>query len=182
MKIYTKTGDCGQTSLVGGTRVEKCHPRVEAYGNVDQLISQLAVMRSAFLESCRLQKESDDLLEIQKQLMQVSALLACDRESVKLQPAAPEWTVFLESEIDRMSALLEPQKYFIIPGPPMAAALCHTARTECRKCERSIVAIECRTCYDSGCLQYINRLSDYLFTLARYVCNVLGCKEEKWIP
>ena len=182
MKIYTKTGDSGQTSLVGGTRVEKCHPRVEAYGNVDQLISQLAVVRSAFAESGRLQKESDDLLEIQKHLMQVSALLACDRESVKLQPADPAWTAFLEGEIDRMSALLEPQKYFVIPGPPMAAAQCHIARTECRRCERCMVAIESRTCYDSECLQYINRLSDYLYTLARYVCMVLGCKEENWIP
>ena len=182
MKIYTKTGDKGQTSLVGGARVAKCHPRVEAYGNADQLISQLAVVRSAFLESGKLQKESDDLLEIQKQLMQVSALLACSGECAKLQPVSPAWILSLESEIDRMSALLEPQKHFTIPGPPMAAALCHTARTECRRCERSIVAIEESNCYDSDCLQYINRLSDYLYTLARYVCTVLGCKEEIWIP
>jgi len=182
MKIYTKTGDSGQTSLVGGTRVAKCHPRVEAYGNVDQLISQLAVVRSAFPSDGSLQRESDTLLEIQKHLMQISALLACDRDCVKLQPADPSWTVFLEEEIDRMSALVEPQKYFIIPGPPMAAAQCHVARTECRKCERSMVAIESQTSYDSACLQYINRLSDYLFALARYVCSTLGCKEENWIP
>lgn len=175
MKIYTKTGDSGTTSLVGGTRVSKAHPRVMAYGDADELISYLGLFRG----DC----ETDGpIRRIQLHLMEISAHFAADRQIAKLKPLDESEVEFLESEIDRMTALLPPQTTFLIPSAPRASAECHIARTICRRCERSTALIENKSEEDIKGIRYINRLSDYLFTLARYLCATSGEEEDKWVP
>ncbi len=166
MKIYTKKGDDGTTSLIGGRRVSKCDSRVEAYGDADELISYLGVVRA----HAQTEPICSDLLQIQQHLMIVSSYLACD--------SAPEWLPsldvesklqFLESRIDKMSERLPSRFSFVIPGPPALAAELHFARTICRRCERRICAIGQENGTDASCARYVNRLSDYLFTLAQVV-------------
>lgn len=176
MKIYTKTGDAGTTSLVGGARVSKCHPRVEAYGDIDELICQIGLIR------CEAPSEDAVLRDIQIDLMNVSAHLADCSGSSKLKPLDASRTAFLESEIDRMTAGLEPQKAFILPGKPKVSSLCHIARTVCRRAERRAVAIEQKTEQDNLAITYLNRLSDYMFTLSRRLCAVSGEKDDYWLP
>ena len=173
MKIYTKTGDSGTTSLVGGTRVSKAHPRVMTYGDLDELISCLGLLR------CETEGRDLPLRRIQVHLMSVSAHLANDSRSTKLKPLDEGEMDFLESEIDRMTAAVPPQTAFIIPGEPRAAALAHVARTICRRAERSAVQIEDRSAQDALALKYVNRLSDYLFALARYLSDG---KDDNWLP
>lgn len=173
MKIYTKTGDSGTTSLVGGTRVSKAHPRVMAYGDLDELISWLGLIR------CETSGQDLPLRRIQIHLMNASAHLANDGKSFKLKPLDEGETAFLESEIDRMTAELPPQTAFVLPGEPRAASMAHIARTICRRAERSAVQIEPKTDQDVVAIRYVNRLSDYLFTLARYLC--VG-KDDYWLP
>lgn len=173
MKIYTKTGDAGTTSLVGGTRVSKAHPRVMTYGDLDELISLLGLLRSETAD------EELPLRRIQIHLMNVSAHLANDGRSAKLKPLDEAETAFLESEIDRMTALLPPQTAFILPGAPRVSSLAHVARTVCRRAERSAVQIEAKTEQDALAIRYVNRLSDYLFTLARYLS---GGQDDNWLP
>ena len=173
MKIYTKTGDAGITSLVGGTRVSKAHPRVMAYGDLDELISLLGLLR------CETSGQDLPLRRIQIQLMNASAILADDGRTAKLKPFDEAETAFLETEIDRLSGLLPPQTAFILPGEPHAAALTHVARTVCRRAERSAVQIEQRSDQDQAALRYINRLSDYLFALARYLSDG---HDDNWLP
>lgn len=173
MKIYTKTGDAGMTSLVGGTRVSKAHPRVMAYGDLDELISLLGLLR------CETSGQDLPLRRIQIQLMNASAILADDGRTAKLKPFDEAETAFLETEIDRLSGLLPPQTAFILPGEPHAAALAHVARTVCRRAERSAVQIEQRSDQDQAALRYINRLSDYLFALARYLSDG---HDDNWLP
>jgi len=172
MKIYTKTGDAGTTSLVGGTRVSKAHPRVMTYGDLDELISYLGLIR------CEVDPELP-LRRIQIHLMNVSAHLANDGRTAKLKPLDEAETAFLESEIDRMTAALPPQTAFVLPGEPRAASLAHVARTVCRRAERSAVQIDDKRDQDVLALRYINRLSDYLFTLARYLC---AGHDDYWLP
>ena len=170
MKIYTKKGDDGTTSLVGGRRVKKCDSRVEAYGDADELISYLGVVRAHFDQFEALKEHSSNLFTIQQHLMDISAHLACDCEQDFLRPLKPdEWMPFLEENIDKMAELLPKKFCFIIPGPPAVVAECHVARTICRRCERKVVAIEPGTASDAICARYLNRLSDYLFTLAQTV-------------
>lgn len=178
MKIYTKTGDAGTTSLVGGTRVSKAHPRVMAYGDLDELISYLGIVR------CTAEDETTDanLHRIQVFLMQVSAHLAADREVARLKPLDEAEIGFLESEIDRMTALTPEQKAFVLPGHPLVSSQCHVARTICRRAERSAVQIEDKSEQDEIGCRYVNRLSDYLFTLARYLCAQLGGQDDYWLP
>lgn len=176
MKIYTKTGDAGSTSLVGGERVSKCHPRVEAYGDADELISLIGLIR------CDAPSEDGILRDIQIDLMNVSAHLADCAESSRLKPLDPDRSAFLESEIDRMTAGLEPQKAFVLPGKPRVSSLCHVARTVCRRAERHAVAIEPKTEQDALAIKYLNRLSDYLFTLSRHFCATSGEKDDYWLP
>ena len=173
MKIYTKTGDAGTTSLVGGTRVSKAHPRVMTYGDLDELISYLGLLR------CETAGKELPLRRIQIHLMNVSAHLANDGHSVKLKPLDEAETQFLEEEIDRMTAALPPQKAFVLPGEPRASSLAHVARTVCRRAERSAVQIEDKSEQDERAIRYINRLSDYLFTLARYLC---AGHDDYWLP
>ena len=172
MKIYTKTGDSGTTSLVSGTRVSKAHPRVMTYGDLDELISCIGLLR------CETDPELP-LRRIQIHLMNVSAHLANDGRSTRLKPLDEGETAFLEEEIDRMTAAIPPQKAFVLPGEPHEASLAHIARTICRRAERSAVRIEDKTDQDAIALQYVNRLSDYLFTLARYLCKG---HDDYWLP
>ena len=176
MKIYTKTGDKGTTSLVGGKRVSKAHPRVMAYGDLDELISYLGIIRS-------LSPDADaPLRRIQIHLMNVSAHLASDKECARLKPLDESETAFLESEIDRMTAEMPPQTAFVLPGSPAVSSHCHVARTICRRAERSAVQIEDRNAQDDIACAYVNRLSDYLFTLARHLCSKSGGKDDFWLP
>ena len=166
MKLYTKTGDEGTTSLLGGKRVKKCDSRVNAYGDVDELISYLGVIRAQAGSSPR----CEDLFQIQRHLFDISSYLACEGECEWL-PALEieEKLAFLETRIDKLTELLPKKFSFVIPGPPALSAQLHVARTICRRCERGAVAIEPQTASDADCIRYLNRLSDYLFALARVV-------------
>ena len=192
MKIYTKTGDQGTTSLVGGKRVFKNDPRVEAYGDADELISYLGLIiaesenpANKAETAVRIRK---DILRIQQTLMQVSAFLAMPEEGTgkALKPMDDAETEFLENGIDQMTSQMPPQKAFVIPGAPIQAAHCHVARTICRRVERRCVNLHAtdENLEDnlSKCKKYINRLSDYLFTLARYFCTITNTPEEFWLP
>ena len=176
MKIYTKTGDGGNTSLVGGTRVSKACDRVSAYGDVDELISCLGLVRSLAPQT------DEELRRIEIHLMNVSAHLACEGSSAKLKPLDPAEEQFLEERIDQMTAAIPPQNAFVLPGKPAVSSVCHIARTVCRRAERSVVRIGELQEDDSAALSYLNRLSDYLFTLARTLCVESGAAEDFWLP
>ena len=181
MKIYTKTGDAGQTSLVGGERVAKCSPRVCAYGDADELISWLGALRAAALEGGLADLDAE-LRTIQDDLMLVSAHFAAGREIPKLPVLGDERIAFLEAAIDRMDAALPPLTSFVLPGAPRISADCHIARTVCRRAERTAWAMEPLTEADRTGIRYLNRLSDYLFTLARFLGGKTASGEDRWVP
>ncbi len=182
MKIYTKTGDDGTTSLIGGTKVPKSHHRIEAYGTVDELNSYLGLIRDL----------SDDtttvavLAEIQDRLFTIGSSLACDpvkEPRMRLPDLHKEDIVKLETEIDRMNEDLEPMKHFIIPGGHPTISHIHVARCVCRRAERACVRLELESLeVEPLVLQYLNRLSDYLFVLARYAGKLLDKPEIPWKP
>ncbi|MBO7561575.1 MAG: cob(I)yrinic acid a,c-diamide adenosyltransferase [Bacteroidales bacterium] len=192
MKIYTKTGDKGTTSLVGGKRVFKNDPRVEAYGDADELISYLGLIIAESENPANTAKTATqirrDILRIQQTLMKISAFLAMPEEGTgkALKPMEESETEFLEKGIDDMTGQMPPQKAFVIPGRPRQAALCHVARTVCRRVERRCVNIHSTNEELEEnlvkCKTYINRLSDYLFTLARFFCAITSTPEEFWLP
>lgn len=166
MKIYTKTGDKGTTSLVGGTRVPKTHIRLEAYGTVDELNSNLGLLITYLLDG----KDKDFLQQVQDRLFAVGSHLAIDREKMELKEASiisSEQVEMVEREIDRLDTLLPPLSAFILPGGSRGAALCHVCRTVCRRAERRILALAEQVEIASELLAYVNRLSDYLFVLSR---------------
>lgn len=185
MKIYTKGGDKGTTSLVGGKRVPKNHPRVEAYGDLDELISFIGII----ISDTGIVQVKEHLRKIQEELMLISAHFASDGSSKSLKEVKEEAVAFLEREIDRMTALLPPQTAFILPGAPRVSSECHVARTICRRAERHALAIgtggegntEFSVQVEVG-MKYLNRLSDYLFTLARFLCIENEEKEVFWLP
>lgn len=178
MKIYTKTGDDGSTSLFSGGRVPKNHLRVEAYGTIDELNSIIGIARSAHPS-----KKTDEMLEqIQTQLFHLGADLATPRDTksdwvVRIEEQAILW---LENSIDEMTQQLPELKNFILPGGCAAAAHLHLARTVCRRAERLVVTLTAQEDLGELVLKYLNRLSDWLFTLARYENMRQGVKEEKW--
>jgi len=185
MKIYTKGGDKGTTSLVGGKRVPKNHPRVEAYGDLDELISFVGII----IGDTDIAQVKSDLRKIQENLMLISAHFASDGSVKALKEVKEEAIVWLEGEIDRMTGALPPQTAFILPGAPRVSSECHVARTICRRAERHSLAIgtggEGNTEVSEQLIigqKYLNRLSDYLFTLARYLCIENDEKEEFWMP
>ena len=166
MKIYTKTGDKGTTSLVGGTRVPKTHIRLEAYGTVDELNSNLGLLITYLLDG----KDKDFLQQVQDRLFAVEVNLGTDREKMELKEASiisSEQVEMVEREIDRLDTLLPPLSAFILPGGSRGAALCHVCRTVCRRAERRILALAEQVEISSELLAYVNRLSDYLFVLSR---------------
>ena len=185
MKIYTKGGDKGTTSLVGGKRVPKNHPIVEAYGDLDELISFVGII----IGDTDIAQVKSDLRKIQENLMLISAHFASDGSVKALKEVKEEAIAWLEGEIDRMTGALPPQTAFILPGAPRVSSECHVARTICRRAERHSLAIgtggEGNTEVSEQLIigqKYLNRLSDYLFTLARYLCIENDEKEEFWLP
>jgi len=180
MKIYTKTGDKGNTSLIGGKRVPKYHNRIEAYGTIDELNSYMGLIRDLVEE-----KETKLLIsEIQSKLMHASSVLATETEENQKKNAKiiEEDINILEKEIDRMNEELPPLTKFILPGGHQTVSHCHIARTICRRAERCIVQVADNDYVDELVIKYVNRLSDYLFTLARYMSNKLGADEVEWKP
>lgn len=192
MKIYTKKGDQGTTSLVGGKRVFKNDPRVEAYGDADELISNIGLIIAESENPANTTKTATqirkDLLRIQQQLMYLSAFFAMPEEGTgkQLKDFDEKEITFLEEEIDKMTGQMPPQKAFVIPGTPIQAAICHVSRTVCRRCERHSINIHSTEPQLeknlASCKSYLNRLSDYLFTLARYFCTITNTPEEFWLP
>ncbi len=178
MKIYTKTGDSGETSLFSGGRVPKKHLRVEAYGTVDELNSVIGAARA---HQPRLQ--TDAWLErIQNQLFHLGADLSTPLDAkadwvVRVDPSSIAW---MEETIDKMTADLPELKNFILPGGSLLAAQIHVARTICRRAERLAVALRDEEAIGANVIPYLNRLSDFLFTLARWENLKAGIPEEKW--
>jgi cob(I)alamin adenosyltransferase len=172
MKIYTKTGDAGTTALFGGKRVSKSDLRVDAYGTVDELNSYLGLLRD---------QQVDGLLEIQDRLFTLGAMLATEpgNTKVKIPHLVEADIVALEKAIDKMEEDLEPMKHFILPGGHQTVSFCHIARTVCRRAERLAVALND---VDPLILKYLNRLSDYLFVLSRFLAKKLNAKETPWHP
>ena len=186
MKIYTKTGDKGTTGLWGGLRVPKDHPRVSAYGDVDELNSCLGAVISLIAGSAPLAEIRGALSRIQGELFVVGALLATPpAQAKKLGPPfdqglPPGSAVRLETEIDRLTASLKPMSKFILPGGGPAGAGLHLARTVCRRAERSAVRLSSAEKIPDGLVIYLNRLSDYLFTAARWVNARQKRPETQW--
>lgn len=174
MKIYTRTGDSGQTSLVGGKRVSKTHPRLEAYGTVDELSSHLGLLSSQLTDHHHRQT----ILTIQQTLFSLSAILATEPESKwQPEPLSPSHTEKLEAEIDHLQQQLPALHSFIIPGGSQAACQAHVCRTVCRRAERCILALTEEIEVSADVLRYVNRLSDYLFVLARHLNVSKGIQE-----
>lgn len=178
-RIYTKTGDEGDTALFGGRRVAKSHLRVDAYGTVDELNSYVGWLRDSVLE-----EEIKQLLtQVQHRLFTVGAALASDPEKHPPIPdLLPEDIALLEKQIDRMDAHLPPLKHFILPGGHTTVSVCHVCRTVCRRAERLVVALHQTDPVEPLVLQYLNRLSDYFFMLARQLGHDLGAEEVIWNP
>ncbi len=180
MKIYTRKGDKGKTSLIGGTRVLKHHIRIESYGTVDELNSWLGVIRDlATDEGVRTL-----LKEVQDRLFTIGSSLAADPEGIKmiLPDLKASDVKALEKDIDRMNESLPELKTFILPGGHLTASYCHVARCVCRRAERMIVALGTQDAVDELIIQYMNRLSDHLFVLSRYLAYKDGAEEIAWNP
>jgi cob(I)alamin adenosyltransferase len=180
MKIYTKTGDEGTTSLFGGKRVSKSELRIDTYGTVDELNSWIGVLRD--LEVNR--KRGNELIEIQDRLFTIGSILATEPENTKVKiPSLSENDVtFLEKGMDDMDALLQPMRFFVLPGGHPAISWGHVARTVCRRTERLVIALYQQEKVDPLVIKYLNRLSDYLFVLCRVMTQELGVKETPWKP
>lgn len=167
MKVYTKTGDKGQTSLVGGQRVSKCCERLESYGTVDELNSHIGVL----ITYCSDDKDKDFLVDVQGKLFVVGGYLATDNSQREIRQGnivTTEMVEEVEHEIDRLQEHLPPLKLFILPGGSRAASYAHVCRTVCRRAERCILRlVETGAEVDDNVTAYVNRLSDYLFVLAR---------------
>ena len=181
-KIYTKTGDKGTTSLIGGTKVSKSHRRIEAYGTIDELNSFIGLCAD-HLKSNNI---SNQLSEIQDRLFTIGSALACDPDKeTKLKiPDLHEADVeLLEKEIDKMNETLPPMKSFILPAGQVTISTLHVARCVCRRAERCIVRMQKKKdIVPDLIIKYINRLSDYLFVLARFAALNLGAEEIPWKP
>jgi cob(I)alamin adenosyltransferase len=180
MKIYTKTGDKGQTSLFGGKRVEKNNLRIEAYGTIDELNSIIGVVLAEGID----EKGEKILTILQNELFILGGELATPddvevKTVVKISDADIE---FIENSIDDLEKDLEPLKYFILPGGNKAASLLHLARTVCRRAERIIISVSKDEKISSKVIIFVNRLSDFLFVLARYQNHIKSTPEIKWKP
>ena len=187
MKVYTKTGDKGTTALFGGTRVSKHHIRIESYGTVDELNSHIGLIRDQKINP--LYKKV--LIEIQDRLFTVGAILATPPEKEILKNGQPRLQnlgiiesdiEFLEKEIDTMEEQLPPMTNFVLPGGHTTVSYCHIARCVCRRAERLSVHLNDIEPTDEMVIKYLNRLSDYLFVLARKLSLELNADEVKWIP
>tara|TARA_Y100000385_G_scaffold278946_1_gene327918 strand:+ start:255 stop:806 length:552 start_codon:yes stop_codon:yes gene_type:complete len=181
MKIYTKKGDQGKTGLIGGTRVSKSSLRIECYGTVDELNSYLGILRTII----KSKNSTAEIIDIQDSLFTIGSHLACDpnKKSMKLPEIKSSDINSLENWIDAMDNNLEPLKSFTLPGGSISSAHCHVARCICRRAERLIVDLnENENGVNSLITPYLNRLSDYLFTLSRKLTVDDGAEELKWQP
>ncbi|MEM0998512.1 MAG: cob(I)yrinic acid a,c-diamide adenosyltransferase [Bacteroidota bacterium] len=180
MKVYTKKGDGGQTSLIGGTRVPKHHLRIDAYGTVDELNSTLGRLG----DFAAVGEHLPFLREIQDRLFTMGSQLAADPEKNRMElPSLRASDVEkLEKGIDQMEEGLEPLRNFILPGGHPANSTAHVARCICRRAERLVVNLSERTAVDPLALQYLNRLSDWLFVFAREMSRATGSTEIVWRP
>lgn len=181
MKIYTKTGDKGQTSLIGGTRVSKSNTRIDAYGTVDELNSYIGLVRDQAVNSSR----RDLLKEIQDRLFTIGSQLATDpaKTGKKILPDLLDSDVaLLEAEMDKMDIELPELRHFVLPGGHQAVSFCHLARTVCRRAERLVIALNDTEPVEDLVVKYLNRLSDYLFVLSRKMAQELNAEEVKWEP
>ena len=183
MKVYTKTGDKGMTSLIGGERVFKCDERVEAYGSVDELSAFVALLADRLRPDAALASHVEELNRILSRLMTVEALLATGEGGRdKMAPLAPECVAWLEACIDSMQAALPPIDKFTIPGGHEAVSLCHVCRTVCRRAERAALRADQRYGVDATALVWLNRLSDYFYLLGRTLTAHYRVEETSWIP
>ena len=178
-KVYTKTGDEGTTSLIGGVKVRKTNSRIEAYGTVDELSADLGLLASFMKDG----PDKNLIYRIQRNLFTVCSYLATDKAKTPLAPSYtldPAEVAVLEKEIDTIVAGIPQQTAFILPGGSHEAAIAHVCRTVCRRAERRIFLLGESTELDPEVLQYMNRLSDYLFVLARKLNFVDGVREKTW--
>lgn len=187
MKIYTKTGDTGTTALFGGTRVPKHHLRIESYGTIDELNSYIGLVKDQNINT----NHQQILLQIQNDLFVIGAMLATPPEKETLKNGKERLNIFkinensisiLENAIDEMEKDLPQMTHFILPGGHTTVSYCHIARCICRRAERFTVALNEKEPINTSILPYLNRLSDYLFVLARKLTYELGVEEIKWIP
>lgn len=187
MKIYTKTGDKGSTALFGGTRVPKHHIRIDSYGTVDELNSFIGLIRDQEIDP----RSKEILIHIQEKLFTVGAILATDPEKailkngkqrLNIHKISEEHITLLETEMDEMSDNLPPMSHFVLPGGHTTVSYCHIARCVCRRAERLASALYDIEPFDIATLKYLNRLSDYLFVLARKLTHDLNADEIKWMP
>ncbi|NUQ22828.1 MAG: cob(I)yrinic acid a,c-diamide adenosyltransferase [Saprospiraceae bacterium] len=179
MRIYTKTGDKGDTSLFGGKRLPKSHLRIETYGTVDELNSFIGVLR----DSTESEPIRSMLKDIQDRLFTLGANLASDPEKPLATPDILDSDIeALEKAIDEMTEQLPPLKNFILPGGHTTVSFCHVARCVCRRAERLAVALMLEEPVDEQIIRYLNRLSDYLFVLTRQLSKDLGVEEVIWQP
>lgn len=187
MKIYTKTGDTGTTALFGGTRVPKDHIRIESYGTVDELNSHIGLIRDQEMNT----HYKEILIEIQDRLFTIGAILATPPEKevkkngelrLKKLGIIDSDIELLEKEMDTMEDALPPMTHFVLPGGHTTVSYCHIARCVCRRAERLAVHLDHNEPVAENAIKYLNRLSDYLFVLARKLSKDLNADEVKWIP
>lgn len=186
-KVYTKVGDNGETSLVGGEMVRKTHPRIQAYGSVDELNAILGIVRSFWTNEAKDKEYYETihaaLLRIQNHLFNIGADLATPAEHrwegmIRVGSKDVDW---LETQIDQLNDSLAPLREFILPGGGVVSAFCHQARTVCRRTEREVLLlIEAEPSLDMGIVRYLNRLSDYLFVAGRWISKQQGEAETFW--
>ena len=179
MKIYTKTGDLGKTSLIGGTKVPKSHIRIDTYGTVDELNSYIGLVSDHLTDT----HTKTLLKEIQDRLFTVGSSLACDPDKEPLMkiPDLKETDInLLENEMDAMNDVLPAMKSFVLPGGHIAVSTAHVARCVCRRAERLTVLLNSESPVNPLILKYLNRLSDYLFVLSRFLTMKLGAEETPW--
>jgi len=182
MKIYTKTGDKGTTSLIGGTKVPKSHLRIEAYGTVDELNSYIGLCNDLLTD----EKSKTIMQEVQDRLFTIGSSLASDpikEPKMKIPDLKESDITLLEKEMDSMNEILPAMKNFILPGGNIVVSHLHIARCVCRRVERSCVRLQVEgEEVEPIVIKYLNRLSDYLFVLARYAAHQLNAKEIPWKP
>ncbi|MEO7990231.1 MAG: cob(I)yrinic acid a,c-diamide adenosyltransferase [Chryseolinea sp.] len=180
MKIYTKTGDSGTTSLFGGKRISKADLRIDTYGTVDELNSYIGLVRDQEVNA----KRKNILVEIQDRLFTIGSILATEpgNTKVKIPSLLEDDVLLLEKEMDLMEAELSPMKFFVLPGGHQSISFCHVARTVCRRAERLTISLNTQETIDAIVIKYLNRLSDYLFMLSRKMTQELGAEETPWKP
>src|SRR5688500_18491563 len=180
MKIYTKTGDEGITSLFGGKRVSKADVRIDTYGTVDELNSWIGLLRDQAINANR----KAILLAVQDRLFTIGSMLATEpgNTKVKIPVLNEEDILILEKEIDAMEATIPPMRSFILPGGHPSVSFAHIGRTVCRRAERLVIALHQSEPVDPAVIKYLNRLSDYLFVLSRAMALELKIEESPWKP